>query len=117
MMEAMARVDHPTYAGVLLKNEPMAKHTSWRVGGPAKWFFKPVDLNDIAVFLQTQKYHEPLLWLGLGSNLLVRDGGFNGTVILTTPTLKSMHLGVSNRVQVQAGVACAKLARFAAAHD
>lgn len=117
MMEAVALADQYAFKGELLKDEPMARHTSWRVGGPAKVFYKPLDCADMVAFLQAGTGPEPLLWLGLGSNLLVRDAGFNGRVILTTPALKEMNYKPKFRIHVQAGVACAKLARFAASHD
>ena len=66
---------------MLLYDEPMAKHTTWRAGGPARHYFRPEDLADLSDFLRSLPPGEPLLWLGLGSNLLVRDGGFPGTVI------------------------------------
>ena len=60
----------------VLRNEPLAKHTSWRVGGPADLFFRPLDAEDLAQFLRQLDPEIPVLWIGLGSNLLVRDGGF-----------------------------------------
>ena len=57
---------------------------------------------------------EPLFWLGLGSNLLVRDGGFAGTVIATQGRLERMQWLEADRLYAEAGVACAKIARTAA---
>ena len=73
--------------GALRTNEPMARHTSWRVGGPADRFYEPADLDDLAVFLQSLPANEPLYWVGLGSNLLVRDGGLRGTVLMMSGRL------------------------------
>ena len=69
--------------GRLLCDEPLAAHTSWRVGGPADYFFVPSDSEDLAMFLAMLPAHVPVLWVGLGSNLLVRDGGYRGAVICT----------------------------------
>jgi UDP-N-acetylmuramate dehydrogenase len=98
--------------GTLLAEEPMCKHTSWRVGGPAECFYVPADLADLQVFLRTQAPSEPIYWLGLGSNLLVRDGGLRGTVIATSGALGALHMTDAQRVRSEAGVPCAKVARF-----
>ncbi len=100
--------------GTLLSNEPMARHTSWRVGGPAERYYKPADIDDLALFLQQLPVDEPLYWLGLGSNLLVRDGGIRGTVIATSGLLNVIERLDESRVRVECGVACAKVARFCA---
>ena len=73
---------HQNLKGELKLNEPLAKYTSWRVGGNAQRFYKPTDIDDLATFLKQLPQSEPLLWLGLGSNVLIRDGGFKGTVIV-----------------------------------
>jgi len=96
--------------GELRTNEPLAKHTSWRVGGLAQQFYRPENVQDLAVFLSQLPESEPLMWLGLGSNLLVRDGGFAGTVISTSGTLKTLEIE-SQTVTAEVGVYCAKLAR------
>jgi len=100
--------------GELLLNEPMSRHTTWRVGGPAERFYKPADLDDLALFLSGLLEDEPLFWLGLGSNLLVRDGGIPGTVIFTTNLLAGMERLEGNIVRAEAGVPCAKVARYCA---
>ena len=103
-----------SWQGELLHNEPMAKHTSWRVGGPADNYYRPLDLDDLCVFLSELPTGEPLTWLGLGSNLLVRDGGIRGTVISTSGLLNNISQQDENTLYVEAGVSCAKVARFAA---
>ncbi len=100
--------------GRLRLNEPMARHTSWRVGGPAERFYEPASVADLAAFLAELPAGEPLLWMGLGSNLLVRDGGVPGTVIMTSGLLNGLERRGEDRVRVEAGVACARVARFAA---
>jgi len=104
----------PSWQGELLHNEMMKKHTSWRVGGPADNYYKPVDLDDLCVFLSQLEQSEPLTWVGLGSNLLVRDGGIRGTVISTSGLLNNILLQNETELYVEAGVSCAKVARFAA---
>lgn len=103
-----------TVRGTVLKNEPMSKHTSWRVGGPADTYFQPADLDDLAVYLKQLPATEPLTWVGLGSNLLVRDGGIRGTVIATSGLLNGLEQVDINSIRAEAGVACAKVARFCA---
>ena len=101
-----------TLKGTLLKNEPLAKYTSWRVGGPAKQMYIPEDKTDLIDFIGALPEGEPLYWIGLGSNLLVSDKGIDGTVINTRSRLKDMRLIDSTRVYVEAGVPCAHVARF-----
>ncbi|HHM04578.1 MAG TPA: UDP-N-acetylmuramate dehydrogenase [Gammaproteobacteria bacterium] len=107
---------HMALRGRLLRDEPLAGHTTWRVGGPARQYYEPADLDDLALFLRALPADEPLLWLGLGSNLLVRDGGFPGTVIATAGALAGLSLLDGRSVRAEAGVACNKVARFAARH-
>ncbi len=99
--------------GELRINEPLAKHTSWRVGGIAQQFYRPANAQDLAVFLSQLAEGEPVLWLGLGSNLLVRDGGFAGTVIATAGVLNALEIE-GNKLNAEVGVYCAKLAKQAA---
>jgi UDP-N-acetylmuramate dehydrogenase len=105
---------HTGLRGELLRDEPLARHTSWRVGGPARCFYRPADRADLAAFLAQLDPAEPLLWLGLGSNLLVRDGGFAGTVIATQGRLDVLQRLRDGALYAEAGCACAKVSRFAA---
>lgn len=107
-----ASAQQPALRGELRYDEPMSRHTSWRVGGPARRFYRPADLDDLALFLSGLPEDEPLLWLGLGSNLLVRDGGFNGTVIATCGVLNRIEFVDGRTLRAEAGVTCAKAARF-----
>ncbi|CAL1240189.1 UDP-N-acetylmuramate dehydrogenase [Candidatus Methylocalor cossyra] len=100
--------------GELRRNEPLAAHTTWRVGGPAERFYLPADIKDLGAFLATLEPEEPLFWLGLGSNLLVRDGGIAGTVICTRNRLRGLRQLDHRRIYVEAGVPCARVARFCA---
>ena len=97
------------------RDEPMAKHTSWRVGGAADVFFTPRDRDDLAAFLRALPPATPLLWVGLGSNLLVRDGGIRGAVICTHGAFTRLERRAQLRVYCEAGVPCARLARQCAA--
>lgn len=97
----------------------MSKHTSWRVGGPAEIFFKPASLDDLSRFLRELDADTPVFWLGLGSNLLVRDGGLKGAVISGTGAFRELEkIGVEDDnesphrlVRVGASVPCTRLAR------
>ena len=101
--------------GTLLYDEPMAAHTSWRTGGRAARYFIPADIDDLALFLSQLDDDDAILWLGLGSNLLVRDGGIRGTVIAITGILNELTLQTSG-LRVGAGLTCAKAARFSASN-
>jgi D-alanine-D-alanine ligase len=100
--------------GKLLHNEILAKYTSWRVGGPAERLYIPFDKQDLCEFLKTLPASEPLFWMGLGSNLLIRDGGIQGTVINTKGRLKEIKLSEEGLVYAEAGIPCAHVARFCA---
>ena len=93
------------------RNEPMSRHTSWHVGGPAEIYFTPRDRTDLAAFLRSMPADTPLCWVGLGSNLLVRDGGIAGVVISTRGTLDRLERTSHDMVYAEAGVACALIAR------
>ena len=106
----------PKFRGELRQDEPMARHVSWRAGGPVARAYFPADLDDLADFLRSLRHDEPLMFVGLGSNLLVRDGGFDGTVVFTHAALKTLHLAADGLIYAEAGVASPKVARFAARH-
>lgn len=103
--------------GELRADEPMSRHTSWRAGGRADWYFLPANRDDLCRFLGQLPPAMPVLFVGLGSNLLVRDGGLRGVVVATHKALSVMRLLDDGRVYAEAGVASAKVARFAARHD
>ena len=114
--------------GELRLNEPMSKHVSWRAGGVAARTYAPADLDDLCAFLRTISSTEGLYFVGLGSNLLVRDGGVRATVVFTHWALRQITLlprkdtvaaGMGEReieIQAGAGIASPKVARFAALH-
>ena len=97
--------------GELRYDEPMARHTSWRVGGPADVFFVPASVEDLARFLETLDADVPLFWFGVGSNLLVRDGGIRGVVIAAAKALRQLDRADHYLVRAGAGVPCTQLAR------
>lgn len=99
------------FAGRLRLGEPMSRHTSWHVGGPADLYFEPRDRADLADFLRALPPEVPLHWLGLGSNLLVRDGGLRGAVIATHGALSRLERSGEAGVYCEAGVPCARIAR------
>lgn len=107
-------IDNASINGRLFLQESLANYTSWRVGGQSKALYKPTGFSDLSLFLKTLPPDEPVLWLGLGSNTLIRDKGFAGTVILTQNCLNGLSLLDSTTVRVEAGVSCAKMARFCA---
>ena len=106
----MARQRRHDIAGVRY-DEPMSRHTSWRIGGPADLYFKPRDREELCQFLQELDRDTPILWVGLGSNLLIRDGGFRGAVIATHQALGMLTHDNHGKVYAEAGVACAKVAK------
>ena len=91
----------------------MSRHASWKAGGPADRFFAPADVEDLSMFLGQLPPEEPILFVGLGSNLLVREGGWRGTVILTYAASKRPRME-DGLLYAEAGVACPRVARFAA---
>lgn len=101
----------PEFALRVRRDEPLSRHTSWHVGGPAEVFFNPRDRAELAAFLRSLPADVPVAWIGLGSNLLVRDGGLPGVVISTHGTLDALERVNETTVRAEAGVACARIAR------
>ena len=95
-------------------NEPLANYTSWRVGGVADKFYQPDDKADLIQFVRNLPENEPLFFIGLGSNLLIRDGGIRGTVVNTKNRLKKIERLNDETIYVEAGVPCALVAKFCA---
>jgi len=105
-----------TYRGQLLVDEPMSKHTSWRVGGTADYYYLPADLADLQFYLASLESGTAVSWIGLGSNMLVRDGGIRGVVIAPLNALRRLELNDEGKIYAEAGVTCAKLAKFVKKH-
>ena len=100
----------------LLKNESLARYTSWRVGGLADRVFIAENVGELQAFLQTLDTAEPLEFIGLGSNLLVRDGGVRGTVVVMHQALSELRVD-GQYIYAEAGVTCGKVARFSASES
>ncbi len=110
-MTALREIIPSEFLPTVRFDEPLSRHTSWHVGGPADAYFTPRSRGELAQFLSVLPSEVPVYWLGLGSNVLVRDGGLRGVVI-------SLHLGVNHleriaetRIHADAGVPCARIAR------
>ena len=99
--------------GTLRLNEPLSRHTSWRVGGPADRYYEPQSREDLSAFVGGRPAAEPIYWIGLGSNLLVRDGGVRGTVIGLHGALERLEMDGEQGIYAEAGVHCARMAKFA----
>jgi UDP-N-acetylmuramate dehydrogenase len=111
-MNALKSLDlAPEFSARVLHDVSMARHTSWHAGGPADLFFTPRDIMDLASFVRQYPEDAPLLWIGLGSNLLVRDGGIRGAVICTHGALGALERHSATRIRAEAGVPCARIAR------
>jgi UDP-N-acetylmuramate dehydrogenase len=118
-----------TLRGTLETDADMGRFVSWRAGGRAERLYTPADIEDLCVYLRGLPAEEPVTFVGLGSNLLVRDGGLAGSVIALHGALKSISLGERRKtdrddespkfgiIHAEAGVASPKLASFAAQHD
>jgi len=98
-------------SGELREMEPLSRHTSWRVGGPAELYFRPANLEDLSLFLRELDAATPVFWLGLGSNLLVRDGGIPGVVIAAVGIFKDLERVADLQVRAGVSVPCTQLAR------
>lgn len=104
-------MDKLSVRGEFRRDEPMSRHTSWRAGGPAERFFVPADIDDLQALLQSLDDTVPIFWHGVGSNLLVRDGGIRGVVISAARILKDIERVDSRSVRAGAGLPCTQLAR------
>ena len=93
------------------RDEPMSRHSSWHAGGAAEIYFTPQDRADLRAFLGTVPEGTPIHFVGLGSNLLVRDGGIRGVVVATQEALVRLERLDDTTVYGEAGVPCARIAR------
>lgn len=107
----MAAARDLSVQGELRYNEPMSRHTSWRAGGLAEVFFVPENVDDLSSFLADLDLDTPIFWHGVGSNLLVRDGGLPGVVISATKILRHLERVDTKLVRAGAGLPCTQLAR------
>jgi UDP-N-acetylmuramate dehydrogenase len=119
----MARIDGeallkrlPQARGRLTPNRPMAELTWFRVGGPAEVMFNPADEEDLAQFLKALDPAIPVTVVGVGSNLLVRDGGIPGVVIRLGRGFGQLEYLGDDMIRAGAMVPDVKVARFALEH-
>lgn len=109
--------DNSRLRGKLEEGASLARYTSWKVGGAAEILFQPEDLADLQNFIKSLDATVPVTWLGRGTNVLVRDGGVRGAVIVMQGCLNKLELFENNLIRAELGVSCAKLARFSAEND
>lgn len=107
-------IDQTLLRGELREQESMSRHTSWKTGGNAEYFYVAADNEDLSVFMAELHDDMQVTWVGLGSNLLVRDGGIAGVVISIVGVLNDLECNGKNEIKIGAGVSCAKAARYAA---
>jgi len=119
-MAELVQIETSGLRGELRRNEPMRKHVSWRAGGAADRTYAPADLDDLGVFLARLPENEPVLFVGLGSNLLVRDGGFRERLCLRTASLPASFWKkrpATRKFTQKPASPVRKVARFAAVHN
>jgi UDP-N-acetylmuramate dehydrogenase len=122
MSDLLALSNRDPSLGELRADEPMARHVSWKAGGPARRAYTPASLAALMAMMPKLPMDEPIIFVGLGSNLLVRDGGFAGTVVFTHRALTGLSLaaapdgGGDGYIAAAAGVPAPHLAKFAANH-
>ena len=104
----------PAVRGRYSENAELARVTWFRVGGPAEVMFRPVDRDDLAAFLAGKPADVPVTVIGVGSNLLVRDGGVAGVVIRLGRGFSKITAEPGHRLRAGAAVPDVKLARAAA---
>ena len=105
-----------TFKGQLLEEEPLSKYTTWNIGGVAKYFYQPKDIDDLANFFSLWPHDHKIIWLGGGSNVLISDTGTKSTVVHVRNSLNKITLsdfaGEEKCIRAEAGVSCAKLVQF-----
>lgn len=107
----------PKARGRLEANFPLADLTWFRVGGPAEVLFTPADEADLAAFLKGTPEDVPVYVIGVGSNLLVRDGGVKGVVIRLGKGFGDVKLEAGHRIRTGTAVPDVRVARFALDHS
>ena len=97
----------------IYKDIALKKYNSWKVGGIAEKLYICADKNLLSEGIKHKKITPPFTFIGLGSNLLIRDGGVKGTIIIMHGGLSEINLE-NNLFYAEAGVSCSKLAKFIA---
>ena len=109
-----AAADLPAVRGRLTPDRPLSDLTWLRVGGPAQWLFQPADREDLSDFLRSLDASVPVFPMGVGSNLIVRDGGVRGVVIRLGRGFNGIEIGDDGTVRAGAAALDAHVARKAA---
>lgn len=91
-------------------NHPLAAYTSWKIGGPAEYFYQPADLADLATLLKSWQ-EEPITLLGAATNVLIRDNGIKGLVIYLKNHLDNIQILDNFNLRVEAGTSIAHLVK------
>ena len=100
------------FQGEIFIDEPMKKHTTWKIGGNADVLVKPASEEDLqAVFACANRYEIPYYVIGKGSNLLVKDGGIRGVVIEMADGFQTISFGENGVVTAGAGISVARLVK------
>ena len=106
-------------SGKLIWDAPMSRYTTWRIGGTAECLYQPVSIEDLQGFFKLLEKETEVYWLGLGSNILIRDGGLKGVVICTNGVLNHFSIECDAQtkeclISAQVGLASALFSRKAA---
>ena len=104
--------DTRSLRGSLSYNQDLRRMNSWRTGGMSECFYIPADITDLSFFLEHCAGDHPITCLGMGSNVLVRDGGVPGIMLSLKGALDDIRRIGATEVCAEAGTACAKLARY-----
>ena len=113
-MMTQLNIDSSQLRGSLKRQEPMSRHTTWKTGGLADYYYSPADIEDLATFISILPETLPIIWVGNGSNLLVHDDGIRGVIISVTGVLDTIEQLEKNTLKLGGGLACVKAARTAA---
>ncbi|MGS1016759.1 UDP-N-acetylmuramate dehydrogenase [Allosphingosinicella humi] len=97
------RAEIPALEGTIQADGSLADFIWFRTGGPAEWLVRPADVDDLAAFLRALDPAIPVMPVGVGSNLIVRDGGVPGVVVRLPKALAKVHVEPGNRVRAGAG--------------
>ena len=98
--------------GRLRKNVSLKDYNTWKVGGKAEYLYEPFNLEDLRLFFELLE-NTPIILLGNGSNVLIRDGGINGCVICLKNTLNNYFVKDEEYI-FEAGLSCMKMAQITA---
>jgi UDP-N-acetylmuramate dehydrogenase len=96
-------IDLPRLEGIAERQGSLADFIWFRTGGPAEWLVRPASVEDLAQFLRGLDPAVPVLPVGVGSNLIVRDGGVPGVVVRLPKALGHVHVEAGNRVRAGGG--------------